>query len=47
MGATRTGIPLYEARGYSPLENLEVPLGNGLSLPIVRMGKTVAGGQTR
>ena len=39
MGATLTGVPLYEARGYSALENLEVPLGNGSSLPIVRMGK--------
>ena len=42
MGATLTGIPLYGARGYSALENLEVPLGNGLSLPIVRMGKTIS-----
>jgi GNAT superfamily N-acetyltransferase len=41
MGATLTGIPLYQARGYFALENLEVPLGNGLSLPIVRMEKTV------
>ena len=39
LGATLTGIALYRARGYSELENLEVPLGNGLSLPIVRMGK--------
>ena len=41
MGATLTGIPLYEAHGYSALENLKVPLGNGHSLPIVRMGKTI------
>jgi GNAT superfamily N-acetyltransferase len=47
MGATLTGIPLYEACGYSALENLEVPLGKGLSLPIVRMGKTVSGGHKR
>lgn len=39
MGATLTGIPLYRARGYTALENLEAPMGNGLSLPIVRMEK--------
>jgi hypothetical protein len=39
MGATLTGVPLYSARGYSALENLAVPLGDGLTLPIVRMQK--------
>lgn len=39
MGATLTGVPLYQARGYTALENLEVPMGNGLTLPIVRMEK--------
>jgi len=39
MGATLTGVPLYRARGYTALENLEVPMENGLSLPIVRMEK--------
>ena len=42
MGATLTGVPLYQARGYVALQNLEVPLANGESLPIVRMEK-VAG----
>jgi GNAT superfamily N-acetyltransferase len=41
MGATLTGVPLYQARGYVVREKLEVPLGNGQSLPIVRMEKTV------
>ena len=41
MGATLTGVPLYQARGYVALENLEVPLANGESLPIVRMEKQV------
>jgi N-acetylglutamate synthase-like GNAT family acetyltransferase len=41
MGATLTGVPLYQARGYIALENLEVPLANGESLPIVRMEKQV------
>jgi len=39
MGATLTGVPLYQARGYVALENLEVPLANGEVLPIVRMEK--------
>jgi len=39
MGATLTGVPLYRARGYIPLENLDVPLKNGESLAVVRMEK--------
>jgi GNAT superfamily N-acetyltransferase len=39
MGATLTGVLLYQVRGYVALEHLEVPLGNGESLPIVRMEK--------
>jgi N-acetylglutamate synthase-like GNAT family acetyltransferase len=39
MGATLTGVPLYQVRGYTAFENLEVPLGDGLALPIVRMEK--------
>ena len=42
MGATLTGVLLYQARGYVALENLEVPLANGESLPIVRMEKRLA-----
>jgi GNAT superfamily N-acetyltransferase len=41
MGATLTGVPMYRARGYAELENLEVPLGNGEALAIVRMGKSI------
>ncbi len=41
MGATLTGVLLYQARGYVALENLEVPLANGESLRIVRMEKQV------
>ncbi len=41
MGATLTGVPLYSARGYTALENLAVPLGEGLALPIVRMQKQI------
>ena len=41
MGATLTGVPFYRARGYAELERIEVPLKNGVSMPIVLMGKTV------
>jgi len=39
MGATLTGVPLYEARGYSEFERVEVPLSNGEFLQVVRMKK--------
>ena len=39
MGATLTGVPFYKAKGYTALETLEVPLGDGVAMPIVRMGK--------
>jgi GNAT superfamily N-acetyltransferase len=39
MGATLTGVPFYRAKGYVELDAVEAPLGNGLTLPIVRMGK--------
>ena len=41
MGATLTGAPMYAARGYREVECLQVPLGNGHSLPVVRMSKQV------
>jgi GNAT superfamily N-acetyltransferase len=40
MGATLTGAKLFRARGYLPVRNLEVPLRNGESLPIIHMEKT-------
>jgi GNAT superfamily N-acetyltransferase len=41
MGATLTGVPFYRVKGYVEIEAVEAPLGNGLTLPIVRMGKNV------
>jgi GNAT superfamily N-acetyltransferase len=41
MGATLSGVPFYAAKGYAELENVEVPLGEGESLPIVRMAKAI------
>ncbi|MGB8012782.1 MAG: GNAT family N-acetyltransferase [Terriglobales bacterium] len=42
MGATLTGVPFYRMKGYVELEAAEVPLESGLTLPIVRMGKSKA-----
>lgn len=39
MGATLTGVPLYLARGYRVLEQIESPLANGELLPIAGMAK--------
>jgi GNAT superfamily N-acetyltransferase len=41
MGATLTGVPFYLAKGYVELEAVDVALGDGLTLPIVRMGKVL------
>jgi GNAT superfamily N-acetyltransferase len=41
MGATLTGVPFYRGKGYVELEAVEASLGNGLTLPIVRMGKSI------
>lgn len=42
MGATLTGVKLYEERGYVPTGQIEVELANGARLPIVRMEKSAA-----
>ena len=39
MGATLSGVAFYKAKGYAAVENQQVPLGNGETLPIVRMAK--------
>jgi GNAT superfamily N-acetyltransferase len=44
MGATLSGVPLYERHGYRSVERVELPLANGETLPIEVMRKTVAGG---
>lgn len=41
LGATLPGVPFYRAFDYQESERLEVPLTNGLSLPIVRMTKNL------
>ena len=39
MGATLTGAKLFAKKGYVAREEIEVPLQNGLSLPVIRMEK--------
>lgn len=39
MGATLTGAKLFATKGYVAMEKIEVPLKNGLSLPVIRMAK--------
>jgi len=41
--ATLPGVPFYNAFGYHTGRGYEVPLVNGLSLPVVPMTKTLAG----
>jgi GNAT superfamily N-acetyltransferase len=43
MGATLTGAKLFGAKGYLVVENIEVPLKNGLTLPIMHMAKRPRG----
>ncbi|MEO8286079.1 MAG: GNAT family N-acetyltransferase [Chloroflexota bacterium] len=39
LAATLPGEPLYAAMGYSVIERTSIPLPDGESLPIARMGK--------
>src|SRR5580700_11893797 len=41
MGATLTGAKLFGAKGYVTVENIEVPLKNGLTLPVIHMSKRI------
>ena len=41
LGATLTGVPLYERHGFTPIERIEAPLPSGEALPVVRMGKAL------
>jgi GNAT superfamily N-acetyltransferase len=43
MGATLTGAKLFGAKGYVAVEKIEVPLKNGLSLPVIHMTKRPKG----
>ncbi len=41
LGATLSGLPLYKACGYREIEQLRVETPTGVSVPIIRMGKTI------
>jgi GNAT superfamily N-acetyltransferase len=41
MGATLTGVPLYEKRGYRRIDSLDIQLANGETLKVVRMAKSM------
>ncbi len=39
LGATLPGVPLYIRHGFEAADRVELPLPNGLTLPIVHMSK--------
>jgi GNAT superfamily N-acetyltransferase len=41
MMATLSGEPLYRACGYLPIEHVESPPVDGVSVPLIRMGKAL------
>lgn len=43
--ATMSGLPLYRAAGYAPIEPVEV-MADGVAVPMVRMGKALILEQT-
>lgn len=42
MGATLSGVAFYRAKGYADAEEQQVPLDDGVTLPILRMTKQFA-----
>jgi GNAT superfamily N-acetyltransferase len=40
MGSTLSGVPLYTLKGYEALEEIDVPVGDGRSISVVRMAKS-------
>ena len=40
MGATLTGVKLFQERGYVAIERLEVPLEGSITLPVIHMTKS-------
>jgi GNAT superfamily N-acetyltransferase len=40
MGSTLTGVALYRREGYQEQERIQVPVGNGETIEVVRMTKT-------
>jgi GNAT superfamily N-acetyltransferase len=40
MGSTLAGVPLYQGKGYEAIEQIDVPVGEGRSISVVRMSKS-------
>jgi GNAT superfamily N-acetyltransferase len=40
MGATLTGVKLFQKRGYAEIERIEVPLEGAITLPVIHMAKS-------
>jgi GNAT superfamily N-acetyltransferase len=40
MGATLTGVKLFQERGYAAIERIEIPLEGKITLPIIHMAKS-------
>ncbi len=45
--ATLPGEPLYASLGFSAIDRVSVPLGQGVELPLVRMRRHIAGIESR
>jgi GNAT superfamily N-acetyltransferase len=43
MGSTLTGVALYTLKGYTEVERVQVPVGDGQQIEVVRMVKDVPG----
>jgi GNAT superfamily N-acetyltransferase len=41
LGATLTGERLFQRHGFTPIRRLEIPLKNGLTLPVIHMEKRI------
>jgi GNAT superfamily N-acetyltransferase len=40
MGATLTGVKLFQERGYAAIERIEVSLEGAITLPVIHMAKS-------
>lgn len=39
LGSTLTGVGLYGVHGFTPEQEIDVPVGDGLTMPVIRMVK--------
>jgi GNAT superfamily N-acetyltransferase len=43
LAATLPGVPFYRAFGFEDRERIEIPMGGGLTLPVLRMERGIDG----